>query len=97
MDQATFLREAKFIARRNINDAVTAVFVRFDENRGHLLVVYCFDHAINDDDREWSELTCGELIAAFPEIKTADIQCCAPDDCAREGEKGTIVFSRKGI
>jgi hypothetical protein len=95
MDQAKFLTAATFIAKRNISDAVTRVIARFDENSGHMTVIYCFNSAISEDDREWCELTCGELVAELPKIVTAETKCLeSKEECALEERKGGVVFSR---
>src|SRR5215467_7143104 len=95
MYEVEFLKEATFIVKRNTNAAVVRVAVRFDDATKHLSVIYCFDHQLNDDYTDWCELTCGELIAAFAEIKTAETTCCVTDeDWQSKVAKADVVYSR---
>ena len=94
MDQAEFLNEATLIASRNVNAAVTRIAVQFDETIKHLSVIYCFDRHVNDDDSDWCKLTCAELIAAFPEIKTAETTCCeTTEGCKTKVANATVVYT----
>jgi hypothetical protein len=96
LEQATFLKSAAFIAKRNVNAAVTKVAVQFDAINQHLLVIYCLDRPATDDEIEWCELTCGELCATFTEIRTAETEICESEEAwkAKVGD-AVMVYSRE--
>ena len=66
-----FEAEARLIASRNLTLNVAAIHAKFDDNLGHLDVTYFLFDPPSADDEEFRELLVGELVAAFPEIRTA--------------------------
>lgn len=70
MSSTEFLSSAKLIAKRNLTDNVRAVSASFADQ--HLSVTYYVASEPTIGDEEERELTVAELIAAFPEVKTAD-------------------------
>ena len=90
-----FKKSAEFIAKRNVSERVVRVIASFDEIVQHLSVVYIVDSEPCDDDREDCELTCAELIAEFPEIRTAETTCVSePKHRSHQSELDAVVFSR---
>ncbi|MBB4150280.1 hypothetical protein [Sphingobium scionense] len=67
----SFKTEARIIAARNLTPNVASVAVSLDERAGHVHVTYYLYNSNTEDDEEWRELTVGELIAAFPVIRSA--------------------------
>jgi hypothetical protein len=65
------VREARLIVSRNLTGNVAGAKVSFVKSKGHLhLIYYLFDVSTEYDEEE-RELSMTELIAAFPEIRTA--------------------------
>lgn len=91
MDSATLERSAALIARRNAGESVAQVVVGFDN--GTLRLTFRTKSEPTDDDREDCELACAELIAEFPEIRTAETRCVPLDGCERE-EGLALVLQR---
>lgn len=91
MNLATLERSAALIAKRNAGESVARVTVGFDD--GTLRLTFCTTSEPSDDDREDCELACAELIAEFPEIRTAETRCVSLDGCERE-EEALLVFRR---
>lgn len=87
-----FKESANHIVRRNVSERVVQVHVSFDSGNGLLQLLYCTEHAPTDDDLEDCELTCGELIAEFPDIISAETDCRPIDKCS--DDEASIVFSR---
>ncbi|MBP7704922.1 MAG: hypothetical protein KA105_06510 [Caulobacter sp.] len=71
MAQSNFEAEARLIVSRNLTTNVAGAAASFDAFAGHLDVTYFLFGPSTDDDEELRELSVGELIAAFPAIKTA--------------------------
>lgn len=93
MEQDDFKREACLVARRNVSERVYRVLATFDPPRGLLKVVYCIDGTPTDGDVEDCELTCGELLAAFPDIRLAETKCISRDECD-EMHEDAIVYAQ---
>jgi hypothetical protein len=93
METTAFKNSAEFIVRRNVSARVARVMVSLDPNSGNLSVIYCTEGEPTDDDVDDCELTCTELIAAFPQIRTAETKCVSSEQCARSDEE-TVVFSK---
>lgn len=95
MNETEFIKSAAFIVKRNVSGGVVSVVVTFDRHDGRLRVVYCLQSEPCDDDREDCELTCAELIAAFPEVKVAETICVSVAECPEyRGDMGGVVYSR---
>ncbi len=75
MTSREFRASAGFIAKRNVSERVRRIVATFDQTAGHLTVIYAFNEEPSDDDREDCELTCAELSAEFPEIRTSETHC----------------------
>jgi len=92
MSHAAFLSEASLIASRNLTDNIRAVSASLEN--GHLSVTYYMASEPTIGDEEERETTVAELIAAFPEIKTADAYSeeVTSDVVALRGEQ--VVFQR---
>lgn len=73
-----------------MSERVVCVLANFTSNDGKFRLIYYTDSEPTDDNREDCELTCGELIAEFPEIIAAEADCY-PIDKYLEGD-GAIVF-----
>lgn len=96
MNLDELIKSAKFISNRNVSDRVQKVLISFDENVGHLTLVYHLQLSPTEDDIEDCELTCAELIAEFPEIRTAETLCISGADCAASKiQREHIVFFRE--
>jgi hypothetical protein len=93
MEAAEFKKSARFIARRNVSARVARVMATFDPDSGNLSVIYCTEGEPTDDDVEDCELTCTELIAEFPQIKTAETKCVSSEQCAPNDEDA-VVFRK---
>ncbi|MEN3378452.1 MAG: hypothetical protein V7604_3807 [Hyphomicrobiales bacterium] len=93
MEATEFKESAQFIARRNVSARVVRVMASFDPNSGNLSVIYCTKGEPTDDDVEDCELTCAELIAEFPQIRTAETKCVSSEQCAQSDEEA-VVFSK---
>jgi hypothetical protein len=63
--------EARLIVSRNVTGNVAGAKVTFDGSEGHLHLIYYLFGEPTEADEEERELSVGELIAAFSEIKTA--------------------------
>ena len=70
MSSEAFLAEARLTAARNLTDNIRAVSASLDD--GHLSVTYYMASEPKIADEEERETTVAELIAAFPEVQTAD-------------------------
>lgn len=92
MELAAFKKSAAFIAQRNVSERVARVLASFDPASGNLRLVYCTESQPSDDDWEDCELTCGELIAEFPEITHAETDCVSVDKCSPDDE--SVVFAK---
>jgi hypothetical protein len=92
MELAAFKKSAAFIAQRNVSERIARVLASFDPASGSLRLVYCTEAQPTDDDWEDCELTCGELIAEFPEITHAETDCVSIDECSPDDE--SIVFAK---
>ena len=92
MTSAEFLSSARLIAQRNLTDNVRAISAGFSDR--HLSVTYYVASEPTIGDEEERELTVAELIAAFPEVKTADAysEISTGDVVPLRGEH--IVFQR---
>ncbi len=96
MDQAIFKSAAQFIAKNNASERVVRVVATFEREVGRLKVVYWLRGEAQEEDRYDCELTCSELIAAFPEIKTAETMCLSiAEGTVNDGEIEGVVFSRE--
>lgn len=73
LDQVT--KSSEFIVRRNVSERVSRVLIGFDSSVNKLRVAYYTISDPTDDDCEDCELTCGELIAEFPQIQNAETIC----------------------
>lgn len=82
MELAAFKKSAAFIAKRNVSEQVVRVFASFDPTSDSLRLIYCTKSEPTSDDWEDCELTCGELIAEFPEIIHAETDCVSIEKCA---------------
>jgi hypothetical protein len=91
MEQSFFMESARHIAKRNVNSHVAFISASFDEIKRHLFVTYYTRGTPTEEDWEECELTCGEILAAFPEIKTAETKCCSVDSHA-QGSLKDVVF-----
>jgi hypothetical protein len=81
---------------RNVSERVIRVIVAFAQEAQHLSVIYISDGVPSADDWEDCELTCGELIAEFPEIKSAETACVrAVDHSVGENDHEIVVFLRE--
>ena len=89
-----FKKSAKFIAAKNVGAQVVKVIFNFDPETGHIKITYYTEGEPSDGDRDNCELTCSEMIAAFPEIRTAETNCQAFVSDERVTEKDLVVFSR---
>lgn len=86
---------AKFYANIYKNDHLLRATVSFDDERGHLIASYFFDHVPSDNDKEECELFCGEIVGVFPEIRTAETVCVMDGDAEAELRPNCIIaFSR---
>jgi len=83
MSPELFSSESKLIASRNVNDQVLAITASWRTETDTLTVSYFTDRQPTEDDAELCELTCGELIAAFPDVQNAATSC-VPSDMTRE-------------
>lgn len=90
-----FMRTAETIAQRNVTDHVAKIISTFDPDVGHLKVIYHVLGKPTDDDWEECELTCAELIAAFPEIQTAETDCVSLSGLEDHSVLEGVVFSRE--
>ena len=93
METTEFKESAQFIARRNVSARVARVMASFDSNSGNLSVIYCTEGEPTDDDVEDCELTCAELIAEFPQIRTAETKCVSSEQCAPDDDEA-VVFRK---
>lgn len=75
-----------------MNDNILRIYASFTPSSGRLSVIYCTAGEPTDDDGDECELTCGELIAEFPEIISADTKCVPIKDC--RGEEENLVYYR---
>jgi hypothetical protein len=57
-------------------------------------LIYCLDREATDDDIDDCELTCTEILAAFPETMTAETSWCVTDEKIANAE---VVYSRAGL
>jgi hypothetical protein len=92
VNEPEFHISATQIAARNLTANIAAVTAGFDY--GHLGVTYfCTSEPTIGDEQE-RETTVAELIAAFPQIKTADaeIKLFSADFTPPKGER--VVFQR---
>ena len=96
MNQSILKKSAEFIVKRNVSERVARVIVGFDQHDGKLIVIYCLDGELLEDDRQDCELTCTELIAEFPEVKVAETMC-VPNEKYPSIYKRTeeVVYSRQ--
>ena len=79
-----------------MSERVSRVIARFDEATRHLSIVYVLDGEPSGEDREDCELTCAELLAEFPEIKTAGTLCVSAGKHAVDADDlDAIVFVRE--
>ena len=92
MDLKVFKNSATHIAQRNVSERVMRVYASFDSSSGLLQLLYCTEGDSTDEDREDCELTCGELIAEFPDIIFAETNCRPIGECNED--EASIVFSR---
>ncbi len=87
---------ARYIVRRNLSGNVEAATIQWDAAEGRLERTYYTELAPSDDDEEWCEVAMTELIAAFPDIRTADthlVRLGADDPGTRGDER--LVFRKE--
>ncbi|OWT73781.1 MULTISPECIES: hypothetical protein [unclassified Achromobacter] len=77
MEKSALEKAAALIAQHNLTPQVAGVRVGWDEVTAKLVVQYFVDGEVADDERELCELTLTELLAEFPDVRTADTQCIA--------------------
>ncbi len=92
MELANFKKAAAFIAQRNVSERIARVLASFDPDNGTLRLVYCSEVAPTDDDWDDCELTCGEIIAEFPELIYAETNCVFIDQCPTD--TNSVVFEK---
>ena len=93
VDSATFKKSARFIIKRNVSERVDRVLASFEPKKGDLRLIYCIRGKPTDDDVEDCEIACAELIAEFPEVRTAETQCLSSEECTSMDNQDE-VFSR---
>ena len=92
MSNAAFIQEAQVIAGRNLTGNVRAISASLED--GHLSVTYYVATESTIGDHDERETTVAELIAAFPEVKTADAYSEVVDGDINPFRNETIVFQR---
>jgi hypothetical protein len=70
-----FKQSAAYITKRNVTKNIAVVLARFDVTSGHFTLEYFTKGDPTEDDIEWCEIDCTELLAEFPEIRTAETKC----------------------
>jgi len=88
----SFKIEARIIVARNLTPNVASVAASLDERTGHVHVTYYLYDSSTEDDEEWRELTVGELVAAFPVIRSATSSFRPIADMKMHSD---IVFNRE--
>ena len=81
MDDEYFRESAKLIVKRNVSERISRVLLNLNQNSTNLRLVYCTIGIPNSDDIEDCELSCGEIVGAFPEIRSAETICVEITDC----------------
>ena len=94
MDTNALARAASLIAKGNVNSSISAVRLDWNSALLRVSVLYFVDGDVSDDERELCELTLAELLAEFPEIRTAETQCLPTIDEAAYAP--TISIYRRG-
>ncbi len=91
--QPNFETEARLISSRNLTPNVAAVAASLDNNSSHLEVIYYLLDIPTPNDEDFRELTFGEIIAAFPSIRTAASRFERQNDLQSSDAK-SVVFKR---
>ena len=86
---------ARYFAQKYHNDHLIHAVVEFDDESKHLTAQYLFDREPEDEDVDDCEDFCGELIGAFPDVKTADTVCKKFDNQNMDFKSGLVVYSRR--
>lgn len=92
MTKKGFKQSAKFITKRNLTENVVKVSAKFDLAEGSLSLIYFTENKPTEKDLELCELNCAELIAEFPEIRTAKTECVVLKDYTSEIKNSDIIF-----
>jgi hypothetical protein len=83
MDPQEFDSTAREIARRNVGDSVKAVSARFEPDQARLVVTYYLHDAPTEEDWDDCEMTCSQVLEAFPEIRVTEAQCLESPEADR--------------
>ncbi|ULU23191.1 hypothetical protein [Dyella terrae] len=96
MDEALLEESARYIVKRNISSNVEAATIQWDAAEGKLDLTYYTLLTPLDEDEEWCEIAMTELIAAFPDVRSADTHLVklGSNDSGRSDDE-RLVFRKK--
>ncbi len=93
MMDAKFVSSAIFVVTRNLTPNVCAVSLAFEG--GHMSLTYHVRDVPTDDDEDELELSCGEIAAEFPSVRSAETHLERFEEATKPARNEIIVWPER--